>query len=88
MKGAKVRSRFYPFEGVNIRLVRPSETLSVSLALTNGVPLFRLLHLAIIHEAKDYSRTMIDLSRNTDFLNRQNYQRQVRESLFVKKNKK
>lgn len=42
----------------------------------------RLLHLAIIHEAKDYIRTMIDLSRNTDFINRQNYQRQVGESLL------
>lgn len=39
--------------------------------------LYRLLHLAIIHEAKDYIRTMIELSRNTDFLNTQNDQRQV-----------
>lgn len=38
---------------------------------------YRLLHLAIIHEAKDYIRTMIELSRNTDFLNTQNDQRQV-----------
>ncbi len=41
--------------------------------------LYRLLHLAIIHEAKDYIRTMIDVSRNTDFLNAQNDQRQVRQ---------
>lgn len=36
-----------------------------------------LLHLAIIHEAKDYIRTMIDVSKNTDFLNTQNDLRQV-----------
>lgn len=53
------------------------------------LPLFlcRLLHLAIIHEAKDYIRTMIDLSRNTDFINRQNYQRQVGEKVFLYKTK-
>lgn len=37
----------------------------------------RLLHLAIIHEASNYIKTMIDLSRNTEFLNVQNDQRQV-----------
>ena len=37
----------------------------------------RLLHLAIIHEAKDYIARMIDLSRKTDFLNTQNDLRQV-----------
>ncbi|KAM3594463.1 uncharacterized protein V6R79_008361 [Siganus canaliculatus] len=42
-----------------------------------------LLHLAIIHEAKDYTRTMIDLSRNTDFLNTQNNQRQTALHLAV-----
>ncbi|KAM3842845.1 nuclear factor of kappa light polypeptide gene enhancer in B-cells inhibitor, alpha b [Diretmus argenteus] len=36
-----------------------------------------LLHLAIIHEAKDSIRTMVDLSRNTHFLNTQNDQRQT-----------
>lgn len=39
--------------------------------------LYRLLHLAIIHEAKDYIKQIIDLSKNTDFLNTQNDQRQV-----------
>ncbi|XP_034051219.1 nuclear factor of kappa light polypeptide gene enhancer in B-cells inhibitor, alpha b [Thalassophryne amazonica] len=34
------------------------------------------LHLAIIHEAKDCIRTTITQSRNTQFLNRQNHQRQ------------
>lgn len=38
---------------------------------------YRLLHLAIIHEASNYIKTMIDLSRNTEFLNVQNDQRQV-----------
>ncbi|XP_054469427.1 nuclear factor of kappa light polypeptide gene enhancer in B-cells inhibitor, alpha b [Anoplopoma fimbria] len=42
-----------------------------------------LLHLAIIHEAKDYIRTMIDLSKNTDFLNTQNDQRQTPLHLAV-----
>uniref|UniRef100_A0A3Q3VTI5 NF-kappa-B inhibitor alpha n=1 Tax=Mola mola TaxID=94237 RepID=A0A3Q3VTI5_MOLML len=42
-----------------------------------------LLHLAIIHEAKDYIRTMIELSRNTDFLNIQNDQRQTPLHLAV-----
>lgn len=37
----------------------------------------RLLHLAIIHEAKDYIKQMIDLSKNTPFLNAQNDLRQV-----------
>ncbi|XP_074517101.1 nuclear factor of kappa light polypeptide gene enhancer in B-cells inhibitor, alpha b [Sebastes fasciatus] len=42
-----------------------------------------LLHLAIIHEAKDYIRTIIDLSKNTDFLNTQNDQRQTPLHLAV-----
>ncbi|XP_041669114.1 nuclear factor of kappa light polypeptide gene enhancer in B-cells inhibitor, alpha b [Cheilinus undulatus] len=42
-----------------------------------------LLHLAIIHEAKDYIRTMIDLSKNTDFLDTQNDQRQTPLHLAV-----
>ncbi|XP_070698602.1 nuclear factor of kappa light polypeptide gene enhancer in B-cells inhibitor, alpha b [Pempheris klunzingeri] len=42
-----------------------------------------LLHLAIIHEAKDYIRTMIDLSKHTDFLNTQNDQRQTPLHLAV-----
>lgn len=42
-----------------------------------------LLHLAIIHEAKDYIKTMIDLSKNTDFLNTQNDQRQTPLHLAV-----
>ncbi|KAM9842480.1 nuclear factor of kappa light polypeptide gene enhancer in B-cells inhibitor, alpha b [Aulostomus maculatus] len=42
-----------------------------------------LLHLAIIHEAKDYIRSMIDLSKNTDFLNSQNDQRQTPLHLAV-----
>nr|XP_020477648.1 NF-kappa-B inhibitor alpha [Monopterus albus] len=42
-----------------------------------------LLHLAIIHEAKDYIRTMIDLSKNTDFLNTQNDLRQTPLHLAV-----
>lgn len=42
-----------------------------------------LLHLAIIHEAKDYIRTMIDVSKNTDFLNTQNDQRQTPLHLAV-----
>ncbi|KAL6105164.1 nuclear factor of kappa light polypeptide gene enhancer in B-cells inhibitor, alpha b [Pungitius pungitius] len=42
-----------------------------------------LLHLAIIHEAKDYISTMIDLSKNTDFLNTQNDQRQTPLHLAV-----
>lgn len=36
-----------------------------------------LLHLAIIHEAKDYIKQMIELSKNTDFLDAQNDQRQT-----------
>ncbi|XP_056283130.1 nuclear factor of kappa light polypeptide gene enhancer in B-cells inhibitor, alpha b [Pseudoliparis swirei] len=42
-----------------------------------------LLHLAIIHEAKEYIKTMIDLSKNTDFLNTQNDQRQTPLHLAV-----
>ncbi|XP_040916976.1 nuclear factor of kappa light polypeptide gene enhancer in B-cells inhibitor, alpha b isoform X1 [Toxotes jaculatrix] len=42
-----------------------------------------LLHLAIIHEAKDYIKTMIDASRNTDFLNTQNDLRQTSLHLAV-----
>nr|XP_046267972.1 nuclear factor of kappa light polypeptide gene enhancer in B-cells inhibitor, alpha b [Scatophagus argus] len=42
-----------------------------------------LLHLAIIHEAKDYIWKMIDLSRNTNFLNAQNDQRQTPLHLAV-----
>ncbi|XP_077431332.1 nuclear factor of kappa light polypeptide gene enhancer in B-cells inhibitor, alpha b [Vanacampus margaritifer] len=42
-----------------------------------------LLHLAIIHEAKDYIRTMIELSKNTDFLDVQNDQRQTPLHLAV-----
>uniref|UniRef100_UPI003AAAA721 nuclear factor of kappa light polypeptide gene enhancer in B-cells inhibitor, alpha b isoform X1 n=1 Tax=Centroberyx gerrardi TaxID=166262 RepID=UPI003AAAA721 len=42
-----------------------------------------LLHLAIIHEAKDCIRTMINLSRNTHFLNTQNDQRQTPLHLAV-----
>ncbi|KAM4543221.1 nuclear factor of kappa light polypeptide gene enhancer in B-cells inhibitor, alpha b [Odontesthes bonariensis] len=42
-----------------------------------------LLHLAIIHEAKDYIARMIDLSRNTDFLNTQNDLRQTPLHLAV-----
>ncbi|XP_039993937.1 nuclear factor of kappa light polypeptide gene enhancer in B-cells inhibitor, alpha b [Xiphias gladius] len=42
-----------------------------------------LLHLAIIHEAKGYIRTMIDVSKNTDFLNTQNDLRQTPLHLAV-----
>ncbi|XP_074548968.1 nuclear factor of kappa light polypeptide gene enhancer in B-cells inhibitor, alpha b [Halichoeres trimaculatus] len=42
-----------------------------------------LLHLAIIHEAKDYIRNIIDVSKNTDFLNTQNDQRQTPLHLAV-----
>ncbi|KAM6912783.1 nuclear factor of kappa light polypeptide gene enhancer in B-cells inhibitor, alpha b [Xenentodon cancila] len=42
-----------------------------------------LLHLAIIHEAKDYIKRMIDLSKNTDFLNTQNDLRQTPLHLAV-----
>ncbi|KAM8833120.1 nuclear factor of kappa light polypeptide gene enhancer in B-cells inhibitor, alpha b [Synchiropus picturatus] len=42
-----------------------------------------LLHLAIIHEAKDYIQTMIDMSKNTHFLNTQNDQRQTPLHLAV-----
>ncbi|XP_061897663.1 nuclear factor of kappa light polypeptide gene enhancer in B-cells inhibitor, alpha b [Entelurus aequoreus] len=42
-----------------------------------------LLHLAIIHEAKDYIRTMIDIFKNSDFLNVQNDQRQTPLHLAV-----
>lgn len=51
--------------------------LKVCVYINSLFCLCRLLHLAIIHEAKDYIRAMIDLSRNTNFLNRQNDQRQV-----------
>lgn len=44
---------------------------------------YRLLHLAIIHEAKDYIKQMIELSKNTDFLDAQNDQRQVCRSLLT-----
>lgn len=43
--------------------------------------LCRLLHLAVIHEAKDYIRTIIDQSKNTKFLDTQNDLRQVRTFL-------
>lgn len=52
-------------------------SMSVVVYLNMGFFLGRLLHLAIIHEAKDYVRTMIDVSKNTDFLNTQNDLRQV-----------
>ncbi|XP_029350054.1 nuclear factor of kappa light polypeptide gene enhancer in B-cells inhibitor, alpha b [Echeneis naucrates] len=42
-----------------------------------------LLHLAIIHEAKDYIKPMIDKSRNSDFLNAQNDLRQTPLHLAV-----
>ncbi|KAM7376663.1 hypothetical protein PAMP_006381 [Pampus punctatissimus] len=42
-----------------------------------------LLHLAIIHEAKDFIRKFIDLFKNTDFLNTQNDQRQTPLHLAV-----
>ncbi|XP_047201422.1 nuclear factor of kappa light polypeptide gene enhancer in B-cells inhibitor, alpha b [Girardinichthys multiradiatus] len=42
-----------------------------------------LLHLAIIHEAKDYIKRMIDLSKNTNFLNAQNDLRQTPLHLAV-----
>ncbi|XP_004559368.3 nuclear factor of kappa light polypeptide gene enhancer in B-cells inhibitor, alpha b [Maylandia zebra] len=42
-----------------------------------------LLHLAIIHEAKEFIKTMIDQSKNTDFLNRQNDLRQTPLHLAV-----
>ncbi|KAL2099281.1 hypothetical protein ACEWY4_005761 [Coilia grayii] len=42
-----------------------------------------LLHLAIIHEAKDHAMKMIDLSVNDPFLNTQNYQRQTPLHLAV-----
>ncbi|XP_057714998.1 nuclear factor of kappa light polypeptide gene enhancer in B-cells inhibitor, alpha b [Corythoichthys intestinalis] len=42
-----------------------------------------LLHLAIIHEAKDCIRKMIQLSKNTDFLDFQNDQRQTPLHLAV-----
>ncbi|CAN9502567.1 unnamed protein product [Ophioblennius macclurei] len=42
-----------------------------------------LLHLAIIHEAKDYIKTMIELSRKTDFLNTHNDLRQTPLHLAV-----
>ncbi|XP_026212134.1 nuclear factor of kappa light polypeptide gene enhancer in B-cells inhibitor, alpha b [Anabas testudineus] len=42
-----------------------------------------LLHLAIIHEAKDYMKAMIDQSKNTDFLNIQNDLRQTPLHLAV-----
>ncbi|XP_037551043.1 nuclear factor of kappa light polypeptide gene enhancer in B-cells inhibitor, alpha b [Nematolebias whitei] len=42
-----------------------------------------LLHMAIIHEAKDYIRRMIDLSKNTQFLNIQNDLRQTPLHLAV-----
>ncbi|XP_055719541.1 NF-kappa-B inhibitor alpha-like isoform X1 [Salvelinus fontinalis] len=42
-----------------------------------------LLHLAIIHEAKDCARKLIELSCNEPFLNQQNYQRQTPLHLAV-----
>ncbi|XP_072313208.1 nuclear factor of kappa light polypeptide gene enhancer in B-cells inhibitor, alpha b isoform X2 [Eucyclogobius newberryi] len=42
-----------------------------------------LLHLAIIHEAKDYIKQIIELSKNTDFLDAQNDQRQTPLHLAV-----
>uniref|UniRef100_A0A3Q3D9X1 NF-kappa-B inhibitor alpha n=1 Tax=Hippocampus comes TaxID=109280 RepID=A0A3Q3D9X1_HIPCM len=42
-----------------------------------------LLHLAIIHEATDYIKMMIELSKNTDFLDVQNDQRQTALHLAV-----
>ncbi|KAJ8411760.1 hypothetical protein AAFF_G00153980 [Aldrovandia affinis] len=42
-----------------------------------------LLHLAIIHEAKDYATRMIEHSRNHPFLNTQNHQRQTPLHLAV-----
>ncbi|KAJ0008799.1 hypothetical protein NQD34_016214 [Periophthalmus magnuspinnatus] len=42
-----------------------------------------LLHLAIIHEAKDYIKQIIELSKNTDFLDTQNDQRQTPLHLAV-----
>ncbi|XP_038823072.1 NF-kappa-B inhibitor alpha-like [Salvelinus namaycush] len=42
-----------------------------------------LLHLAIIHEAKDCARKMIALSCNEPFLNQHNYQRQTPLHLAV-----
>ncbi|CAL8291647.1 nuclear factor of kappa light polypeptide gene enhancer in B-cells inhibitor, alpha b [Gadus morhua] len=42
-----------------------------------------LLHLSIIHEAKDYIKNMIDSSRNTHFLNTQNILRQTPLHLAV-----
>ncbi|XP_050933959.1 ral GTPase-activating protein subunit alpha-1 isoform X6 [Lates calcarifer] len=42
-----------------------------------------LLHLAIIHEAKDYIKTMTNESKNTDFLNTQNDLRQTPLHLAV-----
>ncbi|XP_008306754.1 nuclear factor of kappa light polypeptide gene enhancer in B-cells inhibitor, alpha b [Cynoglossus semilaevis] len=42
-----------------------------------------LLHLAIIHEAKDYVKAMVDVSKNTDFLNKQNDLRQTPLHLAV-----
>ncbi|XP_061700889.1 nuclear factor of kappa light polypeptide gene enhancer in B-cells inhibitor, alpha b [Syngnathoides biaculeatus] len=42
-----------------------------------------LLHLAIIHEAKEYIRKIIELSKNTDFLDVQNDQRQTPLHLAV-----
>lgn len=42
-----------------------------------------LLHLAIIHEAKDCAKKMIELSRNEAFLNQQNDQRQTALHLAV-----
>ncbi|KAJ8288993.1 hypothetical protein COCON_G00016520 [Conger conger] len=42
-----------------------------------------LLHLAIIHEAEDYAKQMIEHSRNDQFLNTQNHQRQTPLHLAV-----
>ncbi|MFT7810539.1 NF-kappa-B inhibitor alpha-like [Arapaima gigas] len=42
-----------------------------------------LLHLAIIHEAKDYAVGMINMSRNDPFLNVQNHQKQTPLHLAV-----
>uniref|UniRef100_A0A3P9JBG0 NF-kappa-B inhibitor alpha n=1 Tax=Oryzias latipes TaxID=8090 RepID=A0A3P9JBG0_ORYLA len=42
-----------------------------------------LLHLAIIHEAKDFTQKMMDMTKNTDFLNAQNDLRQTPLHLAV-----
>lgn len=50
---------------------------------SSSLSVSRLLHLAIIHEATDYIKMMIELSKNTDFLDVQNDQRQVCELKLV-----